>query len=186
MGKVVVASTSFDETWTNWPIRSSAFVPFIYLSLSELLSRDDGESNLVAGQTLRWKTEMPGRFDWVNLVTDKRVSLGETSDDGVLIVNDTSNAGVFRIQSEGEASLNGPLIAVRPELSESELLKPLNDDELTQLVDFEPVLLQAGDDVQADLGTQERDREWTVWLLLGLFVLSISESLWAWVCGKAW
>ena len=188
LGKVVLANTSFDETWTNWPIRSSAFVPFIYLSLSELLARGDSEANLVAGQTLRWKAPSAGRYDWVNLITDQRETIGKTNDDEspTLTVTDNLHAGVFRIQPEGEANLTGPLIAVHPNLLESESLPAINDDELKQLVNFEPVIVQAGDDVEAGLGSQERDREWTVWILLGLFMLSFGESIWAWFCGKAW
>lgn len=52
------------------------------------------------------------------------------------------------------------------------------------MLGFKPVFLEAG--TPEGITTERARREWTVWVLLALFLLAVGESVWAWFCGKAW
>ena len=43
-----------------------------------------------------------------------------------------------------------------------------------------PVMVQAGADAGATLAAERNRREWTVWVLLGLFLVACGEAAWAW------
>jgi hypothetical protein len=74
---------------------------------------------------------------------------------------------------------------VAPELRETDNPDALTDGEIEQLVGFRPVFLQAGSGAEQAIATERSRREWTVGLLLVLFLLAVGESLWAWYCGRA-
>jgi hypothetical protein len=76
--------------------------------------------------------------------------------------------------------------AVNPDLRESTSLVMTNADELRQWLGFSPTIIPAGADT-ATAVTQLRIRgEWTEYLLVGLLLLLVVESTWAWLCGRAW
>ena len=66
------------------------------------------------------------------------------------------------------------------------LSRHLTDPETEQVLGFRPVLVLAGADSAQTLAAERGKREWTVWILLALFLFVVVESGWAWFCGKAW
>ena len=76
--------------------------------------------------------------------------------------------------------------AFQQHLRETENLDALTDMEAEQVLGFRPVLVLAGTDAGATLAAERNRREWTVWVLLGLFLVASGEAAWAWFCGKAW
>ena len=70
-------------------------------------------------------------------------------------------------------------------MRESDNLDSLTDAETEELIGFKPVMVLAGGG--EDTLTAERSkREWTIWVLLFVFVAAIGEAVWAWFCGRAW
>jgi hypothetical protein len=115
----------------------------------------------------------------------------------LVTAEDTPLAGVYRIVrvernaqpgEEGKADdePEGVPFAVTADVRDSEELTPLSAEQIDEQVGFKPVHRTAGDEAGA-LGSGERLRsEWTPWLLAGLFVLVLAETVLAWFCGRAW
>ena len=80
----------------------------------------------------------------------------------------------------------GPVFAVAPDPRESDDLTCLSEPEIEQRLGFRPVFLKAETGAETEIKTERDRREWTVWVLLLLFTLACGESIWAWICGKAW
>ncbi|OWK46708.1 BatA domain-containing protein [Fimbriiglobus ruber] len=190
-GEVVFVSTSLDASWTNWCANSGSYVSFVQLTLSYLTGKATRGVNVVAGGPLVWHpVEARHGFEIVR-PDGKRVKLGKaTGGDGgaKLTVNyaDTGVAGLYHMGVEGEDPPIGPRFAVVPDLRESDNLDSLNDAEAEQVIGFKPVLVLAGVDGDNALTSERNRREWTIWVLLGLFFVACGEAGWAWVCGRAW
>jgi hypothetical protein len=76
--------------------------------------------------------------------------------------------------------------AVNPDLRESTSLVLASAEEISQWLGFSPAIIPAGADT-ATAVTQLRIRgEWTEYFLVGLLLLLVAESAWAWLCGRAW
>jgi hypothetical protein len=189
-GEVVFVAGSLDERWGNWPGKAGSFLSFVNLTLAHLTGRAARGSNRVAGEPLVWQPpEAAKGFDVVR-PDGRRVRLGKaaTGPGGRLTVTapDTPLAGVYAVGPEGEEPVRGPRFAVAPDLRETDNLDALADGEVEQLLGFRPTFLSAGAGEEAGIAGERARREWTVWALLGLFVLAVGESVWAWFCGRAW
>ena len=76
-----------------------------------------------------------------------------------------------------------------PDPREADSLDPATDGEIEQLLGFKPEFLQAGEVASAESGGNRGRTLWMVmmpWVLLGVVGIGILESVWAWLCGRAW
>lgn len=196
-GEVVFITTSLDERWTTFPGRSSdAFVSFIQLVMTHLTGRKTPGGTKTAGDPLVWyPPEAEGGFE---LVKPPRAGEKETrrvrlerpevkpGEKLAITATDTADPGIYRIVPEGKADSAGPLFAVNADLRESANLDVANNAEMVKLLDFEPTVIQAGAGTESAVNQTRTRREWTEYVLLLLLVILVTESIWAWVCGRAW
>ena len=197
-GEVVFVTTSLDERWTNFSGKGSdAFVPFMQFALAHLTGRKVPGGTKTCGDPLVWfPPEIDGNFELV-----KPPKPGETAARRVKLERpqaptpgerpsvtavDTAEPGVYRIVPEGRPDQQGPVFAVNPDLRESANLDVASLPELTKWLGFEPVVIQAGAGTESAVSQSRVRREWTEYVLLGVLLLLVGESVWAWACGKAW
>lgn len=189
-GEVLFVGTSLDASWTNWPGKAGSYLSLLQLTMAHLVGKTAADFNRTAGDKLSWSPPDATRSYDLLKPGGSRVKVGVPSglagDKLALTTTDTPTAGLYRYAFEGEEPAGQGLFAVSPDLRESENLEVLSDAEATELLGFRPVLILAGPDSAAELTTERGKREWTVWVLLGLFAVAVGESLWAWFCGKAW
>jgi hypothetical protein len=200
-GEVLFFTTSAsDPRWTDWFI-TPVFVPFVQVSLNHLLQGQPQAHNRIAGEPLHWQAPRAGTVSAYDLVRPdgEHVRLGypETVAGRPLITaEDTPWAGIYRIarvipsNDDGDAKANeepdGVPFAVTADVRDSEDLTPLTAEQIDEQLGFKPVHRTAGDEAGV-FGSAERLRsEWTLWLLAGLFVLVMAETVLAWFCGRAW
>jgi hypothetical protein len=190
-GEVVMVHTSLDSTWTNWPGRAggASYVATVRFALSHLTGKAGRGGNLIAGQKITWSP--PDATVDCELVGPEgaRVRLGQAVGGGdgtkpTVTVTDTTTAGEYRIVFPGLKDEETPRYAVNPDLRESDNLDLLSDDAIEGKLGFRPVLAVAGNETDT-VGRVRAKREWTMWALLGLFVLLCVETAWAWFCGRA-
>jgi len=190
-GEVVFVATALDAGWSNWPARAGSYLSFVQLTLSHLTGKATSGVNRVAGEPLVWHpAEAPRGFELLR-PDNRRVKLGKAQggEGGKKLTvtgPDTTVAGVYRIGLEGEDPPSGPRFAVAPDLRETDTLDSLTDAEAEEILGFKPVLLLAGSDAEGAIAAERGRREWTVWVLLLVFVAGVAEAGWAWFCGKAW
>lgn len=191
-GEVVFASTTFDTSWGNWPAKAGSFLSFVQFALAHLTGKEAAGANATAGRPIVLR---PLELDKIgyDLVTpnEKREKIedvrpGEEGAKATVTAHDTDVAGVYRIEPLGKPVSDPPRFAVAPDLSETDDLSVFADPEVGQVLGFEPVLVVAGDGAAADLAAERSRKEWTIWILLGLFAVAATEAVWAWVCGRAW
>jgi hypothetical protein len=188
-GEVLFVGTSLDVTWSNWPAKAGAYLPFVQMVLSHLTGKTTSGTNRVAGEPIVWHPpEAPRGFELVK-PDGKRVKLGKAQggDGGsklTVTAPDTTVAGVYQIELEGDEKATR--FAVVPDLRETVNLDSLSDAEAEDVLGFRPVLLLAGADTQGSVSAERSRRELTVLVLLLLFFLALVEGGWAWLCGKAW
>jgi hypothetical protein len=196
-GEVVHVATSLDTRWGNFPARSEAFVPFTRFTLAHLTGRKVPGGNRTAGDPLVYAPPEAAKvFELVQPLragepAARRVKLGQPQaitpgSRPTVTAADTALAGVYRIVAEGDPDTKGPIFAVNPDLRESANLDVASEDDLEKLLGFRPAVIQAGAGTEAAVSQQRIRREWTEWVLVVLLVLLVGESVWAWVCGKAW
>ncbi len=188
-GEVLFVGTSLDVSWSDFPAKGGAYLPFVQMVLSHLTGKTTSGTNRTAGEPIVWHPpEAPGGFDLVK-PDGQRVKLGKAQGgDGdtklTVTTPDTTVAGVYRIEMEGDDK--SARFAVAPDLRETVNLDSLSDAEAEDVLGFRPVLLIAGADTQNSVTAERSRRELTVLLLLVLFLLALVEGGWAWLCGKAW
>jgi hypothetical protein len=187
-GEVVFVHTTLDGTWTNWPGKAAgaSYVATIRFMLSYLTGKAGKGGNLTAGQSITWVAPDPAMEYELTKPDGQRVRVGKAAlADGkpTLTTTDTAVSGDYRIQPLGREIDDPPRFAVNPELSESENLDVVTDDEgrvklgvpLTAVANADPASL-----------VNRPDKEWpTVLLLLLLAVFACVEAGWAWFCGRA-
>ena len=189
-GEVIFFHTSLDATWTNWPAIAASYLPLVQKTLSHLTGRATNGTNRIAGETLQWtppKASSKG-FELVR-PNRTRVHLGAASGGtgSVLTVTatDTATSGEYQMGYEGETNPTGPRFAVIPDLRESENLEAMGDADFDTAIGFKPVIVSAGAEAQQTVGNLRSKREWTIYLLLFVFVFAALECAWAWYCGRA-
>lgn len=213
-GEVMLFATSADPgwkekdpnpTWNDWPLAPELmYLPFMDMAVSYLLHGQTQNHNLVAGTMLRWHPQEKDAKAYALVHPDGRAErLGMPVDvDGkrVVTASDLRQAGIYRLQSSGgepkgiesgnEASLDGspanevPL-AVVPDLRESEDLEVLSNEQIDERLGFRPIHVTAGESPVTFSEVERLNREWTLWLLVGVLGLALGESLLAWWCGRA-
>jgi hypothetical protein len=197
-GEVVFVATTLDERWSNFPGRASdAFVPFTQYTLAHLTARKVPGGTRTAGDPLVWSPpEADGLFELVKPPRagekeGRRVRLDKAraADAGqkqTVTATDTADPGLYRIVAEGNPHATGPLFAVNPDLRESANLDVASAADMAKTLGFEPAVIQAGAGTEAAVNQQRARREWTEWVLLLVLLAAVTESAWAWVCGRAW
>jgi hypothetical protein len=206
-GRVQLLTTTLDERkdepnqWTDFAgIGAPAFVPFCQVTMADLIGRRLPGGNQTAGERIVWYPRQGGvNFEVVlpvrpNETSPRRVRLGQplipSPGDRMSVTvpaGDTTDPGVYRIVRESNPPTpEDPTFALNPDLRESENLDVASDADVANAVGFAPTIIQAGATVEAVVTQTRARREWTEWLLLGLLLLLIGESVWAWFCGRAW
>lgn len=206
-----VATSAHDEGLdpktgnANWSDLGTApeFIPFMDVTVNNLLHQQTQTYNLTAGQTLTWYPQDKHDHAYYLLHPDgKRVDpLGTPLklDKRLLVTaNDLPRAGIYRMATlprdadanqainPADAAVKGTPIAVIPDLTESADLTALSKDQINKMLDFEPIHIVAGQ-AQGALSNADRiNREWTEWALLAVLALVIGEVALAWWCGRAW
>jgi hypothetical protein len=188
-GEVLFLATSLDTRWSNWPARAGSFLPFVQMTLAHLTNKSVRGANRVAGEPISWTPpETAKGFDLLR-PDGQRVRLGKAAGGNgqrlAVTATDVPLAGVYRIVSDDE-SIKSPPFAVSPDLRESDNLESLTDGEIETLLGFKPVFIQAGNGSEVAIAGERSRREWTVWVLIALFVFAVGEAVFAWMCGKAW
>jgi hypothetical protein len=190
-GEVILFHTSLDTTWTNWPgaTAGTSYVAAVRYALSHLTGREGRGWNRVAGQSIVWQpTEAATDFE-VLRPDGSRVRLGPAvgGTEGTklsVVVPNTATAGEYRIAALGQRDDDLPRFAVVPDLRESDNLESLTDTELDAKLGFHPVMTNASGGAET-VGKIRSNREWTIWVLLALFLFGACETIWAWYCGRA-
>jgi hypothetical protein len=196
-GEVILVATSLDEKWTNFPGRGSdAFVPFTSFTLAHLTGRKTPGGTKTCGDPLVWHPpEAEGGFELLKPPKSgekdvRRVRLdkpeAKPGEKLTVTATDTIDPGIYRIVPEGKPDSAGPLFAVNADLRESANLEVAENKDLVQMLGFEPTVIQAGAGTEAAVNQTRLRLEWTEYLLVLLLVLLVVESVWAWVCGRAW
>lgn len=196
-GEVVFVASSLDERWGKFPSRAEAFIPFTRFALAHLTSRKVPGGTRACGDTLVWHPpEAALGFDLVKPLRPgethpRRDRLDKAQLPGpgqklTVTATDTAEPGIYRIVPDGEPDWKGPVFAVNADLRESANLDVATDTDLEKWLGFRPNVVQAGAGTETAIGQQRVRREWTEWVLLGLLMLLVGESVFAWVCGKAW
>ncbi len=196
-GEVIFVGTSLDERWSNFPGRGSdAFVPFTAFTLAHLTGRKTPGGTKTAGDPLVWyPPEVEGGFELVKPPKagekdNRRVRLdrpdASPGEKLTITATDTADPGIYRIVPEGKPDSSGPTFAVNADLRESANLEVALNADMTKILGYEPIVIQAGAGTEAAINQTRVRREWTEWVLLLLLFALVAESLWAWICGRAW
>jgi hypothetical protein len=99
---------------------------------------------------------------------------------------DTPRAGVYNIVPVGRPDDGGPLFAVNPDLRETADTTTASDDAVENWLGYRPPIIAAGAGTEAAVSQLRTRSEWTEYVLLALLLLLVGESVWAWMCGRAW
>ena len=92
-----------------------------------------------------------------------------------------SESGEERVSSDAAIPF-----AVTPDIREVETLDAFTDAQLDERLGFKTVHITASDDASVFVTTERFRREWTIWVLLGVLLLSLGEVVLAWLCGRGW
>jgi hypothetical protein len=190
-GEVVFIGTSLDARWTDWPAHTGSYLPTIQMAMAYLTGKATRGLNKMAGEPLVWAPPEAKKPFEVQTPGGKRVNLGRAvvppgGTQQSVTLTDTAKAGVYRFAVEGDKTPTGPVFAVAPDPKETDDLTCLTESEIEQRLGFKPVFLKAETGAESEITTERDRREWTVWVLLVLFGVACFESVWAWICGKAW
>lgn len=185
-GESIFFNTSADLTWSVI-CRLPAFVPFVNGCVAELVQRSGSAFNRTAGEPLKWRpTELRKEY-YVKKPDGDRQFLGKPRDiEGELRLPafDTSQSGVYQIVVSGNDT--GDRFVFNPDLTESENLESISDKQIDDLLGFTPVHLKTGFDGKDFTGTERSRNEYTIYFLVVLLIFALGETVWAWICGRAW
>lgn len=188
-GEVVVVA-SLDATGGTWPAKAGSYLSFVQTTLAHLAGKSAAGFNRPVGSPLVWHpAAAPNPFELIG-PDGTRTKLGPATGGAgtalTVATPDTLTAGVYRMTEAGIDPPTGPAFAVAADLRESADLANLTDAETEELLGFRPVMLSAGGPSGGtDFATERSRREWTVWVLAGLFAVAAAELAWAWRCGRA-
>lgn len=199
-----------NPTWNEWPLYPGfMYLPFMDMAVSYLLHGQTQNHNLIAGTTLRWYPQEKEPKAYTLIHPDGRAErLGlpvEVKGRQVVTATDLKRAGIYTLFSaepkataagQTEVASGSPLngeeagkdkgmpLAVVPDLRESEDLESLTDEQIDERLAFRPIHVTAGESASTFSEVERLNREWTLWILLAVLVLAVSESLLAWWCGR--
>lgn len=190
-GEVMLITTTADLQWTDWSLRFG--VPFLDAALSQFLQTQSQNLNVRAGTPVHWnppESDLNRAFAVVG-PDGNRQRLGLPAIEKgrpILTASHTPRAGIYRIVSAEPAEKEpiGVPFAVVPDLRETENLETWTDTELDQRLDFPVIHLAAGADATTFVGAERLKREWTMWLLVAVLVVALTEAGLAWLCGRTW
>lgn len=188
---LLFTSAAHDEDWTLWPLDPS-FLATIQMTFRGLLDQQTPLLNRTVGEALTFSpTGKDAGLPFILVKPDgKRERLGvpQLAQGRPLVrTSETSMAGVYRMTPDREIIGEGAAVfAVTPDPRETEDLTALTNAELDDLLGFKAIHVTAGQNA-GEWATDERlNREWTMWVLIVLMILVVSETVLAWVCGRAW
>jgi hypothetical protein len=186
-----------------------SFIPLIRTTLFHLLQQQTQDYNVVAGNPLTWfAPPKESRKNFVLLQPDgNKRQLGSPVPDKdrfIIKLENLPQAGVHALvtlDDEGKIAekLNDPVlvdelrqgkvtlgrpVAVTPDLRESENLEALSDEQIDSKLGFPVVHVIAGSNSEQYGGLERTNREWTLWVLLLVLGVAVSESALAWYCGR--
>jgi uncharacterized repeat protein (TIGR01451 family) len=187
-GEVMMLTTSGDRSWSVM-CQPGTFAIFLDACMAEMIHRSSATFNRTAGEALRWSPPDAQKEYYVVYPDGERKFLGKPKEIGKefrLPAFDSSKAGVYRIEAAGAREGEGDRFVFNPDLTESENLEALTDEQIDKQLGFEPLHLKTGFDGTAFTGTERSRNEWTRWALVALLVFALGEMVFAWFCGRAW
>lgn len=172
-GRVLVAATTADTTWSDLPVRPS-FLPLVQRMLGELVSGRVASLNVRAGSpvTVPLPAASAGRDVWIETPGGRRhtVAVRADHDRAAVTFGGTSEAGAYRVRAAGDGGVLA-LFAVQADPAESDLTETAaaTRDELgalARVVDWQP-----GVNLTAALARERTGSE--LWLPLVLAALAV-------------
>src|SRR5205814_322391 len=144
----------------NFPGRGSdAFVPFTAFALAHLTGRKTPGGTKTAGDPLVWyPPEVEGGFELgkppkAGGKETRRVRLdrpdARPGEKLTITATDTADPGIYRIVPEGKPDSAGPIFAVNADLRESANLEVALNKDISAMLGYEPVVIQAGAGTEA-------------------------------------
>ena len=195
-GEVIMITTSLDESWGKFPSDGRVFVPFTRYEIQYLTNRKVPGGTVTAGNPLNWLT--PDQSNVFELVQPAkpgervrpRVKLevpeSQPGQSRTVSASDTLRAGIYNIVPAGKADDAGPLFAINPDLTESDDLAVASNGDVESWCGYKVPIIEAGASLSSAVDQVRSRSEWTVWILFLLLFLLVGETVWAWVCGRAW
>ncbi len=213
-GEVVLLTTSAhgeppvgdrENLWNNWsnPVVSVAFIPFWDVLVNYLINSRLPDVNLSAGQTLvhlptssealYYSLRTPDK-EMIRLPQPSAKDPAQKNSPRVVRASGLTRAGIYRVIS-WKASDNEPTkdldstgtpTAVVPDARDTVNLTTATAEDLEKMLGFAPKVLAIERALEGNLESVTSHREWTEWFLLAALIVAMTESLLAWVCGRAW
>jgi hypothetical protein len=186
-GEVMLLTTSLDSTWSKL-CETPAFAPFINGCVAQMVQRSSDTFVRTAGDAFRYEPLDRQKEYYVIRPDGERVFLGKPKEEDRfrLPAFDSAQAGVYTIVAADAREGTGERFVFNPDLRESENLEAISDEDIDKQLGFAPVHLRTGFDGSAFTGTERSRSEWTIWVLVGLLIFALGETLFAWFCGRAW
>jgi hypothetical protein len=202
-GEVLFITTTTSKAWSEWGKYGQGFLPFVTETLKHLLEGPMASHNRHAGESLAWYPPVIDQGTNHQLVTptNPNVPLGMPQTAGQRAVVSTppiERAGIYRIipsradtnavtkpEVEKKPEQIGALYAVTPDLRESADLSTFADKEIDDQLGFPGVHLTAGEDMTAD-SVGRSSGEWWWYILLVVIGIAGFETVFAWICSRAW
>lgn len=190
-GQVVLVTTTADSRWTDWPLASGMFVPFVDLCLNQALRGGAQAHNRVAGSRLHWQPSETTLGESFVLLdpsgAETRLPSPERVEDRALVTTPSlPRAGVYRIVAATAPRATAEPFAIVPDPRETENLATFTDAEIDARLGFTPIHLAATDRLSDAIAATRQHQDWTVWLLLIVMATALGETALAWWCGRAW
>jgi hypothetical protein len=202
----------FGSTWNDlswW----GGFLPLMQSCLTHMLDRQTQKHNYTAGEVIRWQPDADDAEAAFVLVPPAgaggkarpAIRLGRAKEDaeskpaletpvveraGVYYLTraDRENAAEDKVEfakGRGRLKLQRVPFAVVPDPSEAANLDTMSNEELDRHLGLQARHVLAGDSASS-LRVDAGALDWTVWLLVFVLVVTVGESVLAWLCGRAW
>ncbi len=186
-GKVVLFNTTADRDWSDWPTDPS--FPIVLQEWARYLAPRRGlQSNLLAGEEIRWKVTPGKRYEVADPKGEKfppnpapGKEIAETAS-----FRKTALAGFYRVGAQGPGAGgegSASWFACRRDSRESDL-EPLAEAELARCLSPFGIKYSFGRDLEVDAFNREQEGELWRGLALGAAALLFVELLAAWWFGR--
>jgi hypothetical protein len=212
LGGVMMVGTSADPglkakspepTWNYLFFFQQGYLPLVQAEVNYLLAGQSQSFNSVVGQSPRWvppSAQAERNFVLVEpglrnpssfqlLPEGRHVPLGPAKKEdgqGVVVASGLTRAGVYYLTTRENDLGDRTPFAVAPDLRESSDLEALSDEEIDRQLGFAPLHFTAVEGQEVVFTAARTNREWTVWALVLVLGVAVSESALAWFCGRAW